>query len=171
MHGAARGIEGTEGGRDERAGGLEENARALVEGMEAHLADWVERSVGRLMLAWTGHIDSEVAAAAAHAGRRAALDVGARARALLSAEVGAQATTPLSLVREAVAYPTEVLRHAGVPPVERDHFARDAFPDDDYGLTPASWADVDPALVGLGLAWGAAKASAHRGRHSGRQEG
>jgi hypothetical protein len=39
------------------------------------------------------------------------------------------------------------------------------FPDDDYGLTPASFADIDPALAEPGLAWGAAKAWVHRRRH------
>ena len=52
-----------------------------------------------------------------------------------------------------------------MPPVERDDFAREAFPDDDYDLTPASFADVDPSLFEPGVAWGAAKAWTHRQRH------
>lgn len=145
---------------DEQASEMDQRARALAEGIETHLPGWVERSIARLVLAWSGFVDPEVAGAAAQAGQQAARHVGARARALLGADVEAQAFTPLNLVREAVSYPTAVLRHAGVPPVERDLFAQHAFPDDYYGLTPASWADIDPSLVDLGLAWGVAKARA-----------
>jgi hypothetical protein len=39
-----------------------------------------------------------------------------------------------------------------------------SFPDDVYDLTPASFADVDPALHEPGLVWGAAKAHVHLAR-------
>ena len=39
------------------------------------------------------------------------------------------------------------------------------FPDDDYDLSPATFADVDPRLTEPGLAWGAAKAFTHLQRH------
>ena len=58
-----------------------------------------------------------------------------------------------------------MLEAAGVPPVVRDPFAEERFPDDPYGLTPASLAAVDPALAEPALTWGAAKALAHRRRH------
>jgi hypothetical protein len=80
-------------------------------------------------------------------------------------DVDAQASTPLSVLRAAVAAPTAVLRDAGVPPVARDRFAEERFPDDTYGLVPASVAAVDPALTDVALRWGAAKAMAHRRRH------
>ena len=142
---------------------MQEQADALADGVEAVLPGWVERSVRRRLR----RDDPEVMAAAGAAGRRAREEVGTRMRALLGADVDAQATTPLSLLRDAVLYPTEVLRAAGVPPVDRDDYARDRFPDDDYDLTPATFADVDPALSDLGIAWGAAKAWAHKQRHGG----
>ena len=86
-------------------------------------------------------------------------------RHLLSLDVDAQRTNPLSVVRSAVRYPTEVLRSAGVPPVRRDEFAERAFPDDIYDLSPASFADVDPSLHEPGVVWGAAKAHIHLTRH------
>ena len=89
---------------------------------------------------------AEVAGAAERAGRQAQRETGAAIRALLVADIDEQRTTPLALLRQAVRYPTEVLRQAGVPPVERDRFAEQAFPDDDYDLSPATWADVDPGL-------------------------
>ena len=69
------------------------------------------------------------------------------------------------MLRDAVRYPTEVLRAAGAPAVDRDRFSTDRFPDDDYDLTPATWSDIDPSLLDLGIAWGAAKAFVHRQRH------
>jgi hypothetical protein len=118
------------------------------------------------MNAWVGDVPDQVKAAAAEAGRRAQLDVGSQVRALLSTDIDDQTTTPLAILRAAgVRYPTGVLREAGVPPVERDSFVEGAFPDDLYGLAPASFADLDPDLQEAGLAWGAAKALEHRQRH------
>lgn len=148
-------------------GGVEEQARALADGVEEAVPGWVVRSVERLVVAYRGRADPAVTAAARAAGERARADVGARVRALLEADVDEQRTTPLSILREAVRYPAEVLRRAGVPPVERDEFAEARFPDDDYDLTPATFADVDPGLAEPGLAWGAAKAWTHRRRHGG----
>jgi hypothetical protein len=107
----------------------------------------------------------DVAAATEAAAREATRDTGARTRALLVSDIDEQPTTPLALIRAAVRYPTAVLKSAGVPPVERDRFATEAFPDDDYDLTPASFAAVDPALTEPGSAWGAAKAFEHKRRH------
>ncbi|MDP8991731.1 MAG: hypothetical protein M3N31_01530 [Actinomycetota bacterium] len=145
---------------------IEEPARALADGLDAALPGWVERSVERVLLAHQGSVAPAVMAAARHAGQRARADVGSRVRALLAADVDEQPTNPLSILRQAVPYPTEVLRRAGVPPVERDRFARERFPDDDYDLTPASFADIDPSLLDVGVAWGAAKAWVHKQRHS-----
>jgi hypothetical protein len=145
---------------------MEEHAAALADGIEAALPAWVERSVDRVLLAWGGAVDMDaVRAAAASAGRDAAAGVGAQVRALLEADIDDQRTTPLSLVRAAVRYPTAVLRAAGVPPVVRDEHQERLFPEDVYDLSPANFADVDPALTEVGLAWGAAKAYEHLQRH------
>ncbi|MCA1656664.1 MAG: hypothetical protein LC713_02970 [Actinobacteria bacterium] len=147
---------------------MDDIAEALAAGIEAALPEWVERSVAGLVTAWQGSAPGpSVRAAAAEAGRQALESVGPRVRALLRADIDEQGTTPLALVRQAVSFPAGVLRKAGVPPVERDDFSERAFPRDDYDLTPATWADLDPALVGLGMAWGAAKAWEHRRRHGG----
>lgn len=140
---------------------MDDVSRALLHGIEAQVPAWVERSVRHVMLAWCGRVPPEVEAAAAAAGRRAGQETVSRARALLGADFASQSGTPLGLVRQAVRYPTQVLRDAGVAPVERDRYVLAAFPDDDYGITPASWADVHPSLAELGLAWGAAKAVTH----------
>jgi len=140
-------------------------AAVLAEQIDEAIGPWVVRSVTRLMTAWQGSVDPDVRKAAEAAGRQARADTGAAVRALLAADVDEQRTTPLALLRQAVRYPTEVLRQAGVPPVVRDDFAVRAFPADVYDLSPASFADVDPSLLEAGLAWGAAKAFEHKRRH------
>lgn len=140
-------------------------AEALADGIEAVLDKWVVRCVVDLVTAWRGYVHSEIRAAAAEAGERCRAEVGSQVRTLLLADIDAQRGTPLSVLRRAVSYPTAVLVDAGVPPVVRDSFAERVFPDDVYGLAPASYADVDPSLGDLGIAWGAAKAFEHRRRH------
>lgn len=133
-------------------------AAALADAVDAALPGWVVRSVERIAEAWQPGRASELADAASEAGQRARAESGAAVRRLLEADVDEQAGSPLALLRGAVRFPTAVLAAAGVPPVVRDDFAERAFPDDAYDLAPASFADVDPALHELGLAWGAAKA-------------
>lgn len=77
---------------------------------------------------------------------------------LLAHDVDDQRTNPLSLFRDAVAGPTAMLRELGLPPAARDAFEAAAFPADVYGLAPATWAAVDPALHEPGIRWGAWKA-------------
>jgi hypothetical protein len=147
-------------------GRVEPHATALADAVEVALPGWVERSVARIMVAWTGEPPGAgTVEAAREAGRRAAAEVGAQVRALLAADIDEQWTTPLTLLRSAVRYPTAVLEEAGVPPVERDAFRERLDPGDLYDLSPASFADVDPALAEPGIVWGAAKALAHRRRH------
>ena len=125
-------------------------AQALHDAAVAALPGWVERCVR----ARASGLDSEAAAA----GRRAALEVGERLRALLATDIDEQRTNPLSVLRGAVVYPTEVLKAAGVAPVARDAFVERAFPDAVYNRSPASWRDIDESLQEPGLIWGAWKA-------------
>ena len=145
---------------------MDPHARDLLDGVDAVLAGWVVGQVERIMLAWRGEIPPEVASAAVAAGEQARRHTIPTLAALLDQDVDDQRQTPLTLLRAAVRYPTAVLADAGVPPVEREPFTVRAFPQDLYDLSPASYADIDPALVGPGLAWGAAKAMAHRRRHA-----
>jgi len=86
---------------------------------------------------------------------------------LLDADIDEQVSTPLAILRSlAVRYPTAVLRDAGVPPVQRDEFVEEVFPEDTYDLAPAAFTDLDPDLGDVAIAWGAAKAFEHKRRHS-----
>ena len=146
---------------------MEPHATALADAVDAALPGWVERSVARVLAAWQGGPpDPKVLDAAREAGLRAKAEVGSAVRTLVEADIDAQRTTPLALLRSAVHYPTRILQEAGVPPVERDPMQVRLLPDDLYDLSPASFADVDPALAEPGMVWGAAKALAHRRRHS-----
>jgi hypothetical protein len=149
---------------------VEEHATALADAVEAALPGWVARCVRRRLADAGRAYDDEVSRAAADAGAEARDEVGRAVRRLLEQDVDVQATTPLSLLRGAVRFPTAVLQAAGVPPVVRDEVQERLFPDDLYDLTPASFADVDPGLAEPALVWGAAKAYVHIQRH-GRKQG
>lgn len=152
---------------------MHEHAMALADAVEVALPGWVERCVeSRVVAGWGSPPDADLQAEAAAAGRRARAEVGPAVRALLETDIDEQTTTPLSLLRGAVRYPTAVLRAAGVPAAARDEAQVRLLPDDPYDLSPASFADVDPALADLGVAWGAAKAFVHIRRHGeGRRNG
>jgi hypothetical protein len=145
---------------------VEDIGTRLADAVEAALPGWVEREVARIVVAFTGRPpDPAVEQQAAEAGRQAVAEILPPLRRLVAADVDEQWTNPLTLLRAAVRYPTGVLRAAGVPGVVRSEFDEAHFPDDEYGLTPMRFADVDPALTDLGFAWGAAKAMAHKERH------
>ena len=146
---------------------MDEQAEALARAVDAALPGWVERVVEARLRAAFGPADPAAMAEARRAGETARAEVGGRIRALLAQDIDEQRTNPLAILRTAVRYPTEVLRAAGAPPVGRDDFAADRFPDDVYDLTPASFADIDPALAQPGIVWGAAKAWTHMRRHGG----
>lgn len=148
-----------------QAGVVDPVSEELLATIEAVLPTWVERCVARRVVPRDGTLDPVLAEAAARAGRAAVADVVPRVRSLLDADIDAQWTTPLAILRQAVTYPTAVLAEAGVPAVGRDRFQQEAFPDDVYDLTPAKFGDVDEALADPGVAWGASKAMAHMRRH------
>jgi hypothetical protein len=136
-------------------------AERLADAIDAALPGWVEGCVRRRLAS----LPADVATSAAAAGEQARRDVGGAVRELVLADIDAQWTNPLALLRAAVRYPTEVLVAAGAPAVERDDFALERFPDDHYDLTPATWSDFGEAVAEAGIAWGAAKAFVHRERH------
>lgn len=139
----------------------------LAELVVAALPGWVERSVAAVLVEQGIEVTGAVRAEAAAAGAAARDDVGPRLVALLAADLDAQATGPLALLREAVRYPTEVLVAAGAQPVPRDAFDERAFPDDLYALAPAAFGDLDERLAEPGIRWGAAKAYVHLARRRG----
>ncbi|MDE0135915.1 MAG: hypothetical protein OXM54_13860 [Acidimicrobiaceae bacterium] len=136
---------------------VDEAAARLADEAVAALPGWVEHCVAEACER-TGVTVTDLSAAAHAAGLRCAAEIGPPLRDLLATDVDEQQTTPLSVLRGAVRFPTEVLADGGVPALERDDFDASRFPGDPYGLTPASFADIEPDLGPIGIAWGAAKA-------------
>ena len=134
------------------------HAAVLADGIERALGPWVVRCVLERAEAWRPGLGRTLVGPAEDAGRQAAAEIGPEVRALLEQDVDAQATGPLAVLRSAVRFPSGVLAEAGVPHIVRDEFAERAFPDDGYGLAPATFADLHPALHEPGLVWGAAMA-------------
>ncbi|HZM32292.1 MAG TPA: hypothetical protein VFB77_17470 [Acidimicrobiales bacterium] len=144
-------------------------ADALAGAVDEALPRWVDRSVRGVLAAQGLPVDGEVEAGITSAAAAARDEAMPRLRALLATDIDDQRANPLSVLRSLVPHPTAVLRAAGARPVGRDEFAARNFPGDVYDLTPASFADVDPALHDPGLSWGAAKAHVHLTRR--RKEG
>ncbi|MGD9753782.1 MAG: hypothetical protein AB7W59_22525 [Acidimicrobiia bacterium] len=143
----------------------------LVDAVDAVLAGWVRAAVAdRWRQFHRAEPTAEVEADAERAAARARAEIVSSLGELLRLDAEEQWTNPLALLRRAARYATEVLQRAGVPPVVRDRFAEQAFPDDVYDLVPASFADVDPSLHEPGLVWGAAKAHVVLIRRKGRPE-
>ena len=137
----------------------------LADAVAAAVPRWVERSVLDLVRAWSGAVPPEVADEARAAGAAAGREVGDGLRSLLAADVDRQWTNPMTIVRRAVPHAAGVLERAGVGEVERSAEDEAHHPTDRYGLTPQTFADVDPSLHELGIVWGAVKARAHLRRH------
>lgn len=148
---------------------IESVSAELVAAVRAHLGRWVEGCVVRVHEERRGPVPDDVAAAARQAARDAVAEVVPALEALLARDIDEQPTNPLTLLRDAVRYPTGVLTAAGVPTVERDEFAARHFPADVYDLSPAAFADVSPELHEPGLRWGAAKAFVHLQRRRDRE--
>ena len=143
----------------------------LAEAVDAVLVDWVCNSVTDRATSAGLSLDQAQLERAALAGEQCRLDISVKMRALLQADLDAQQGSPLSLLRSSTGYATAVLQSAGVPEVQRDEFEQRAFPEDVYGLAPASFSDVDERLSEPGLEWGAAKAHLHllRRRNAGQR--
>lgn len=140
---------------------LDEASAAIVAGVARTLPDWIESRVAFIADAW-GRLDDATRDALDLAARDVATSASARVvadlQALFAADAAEQRSTPLEIVRSATADVSALLAGVGIPPVERDAFDERAFPEDIYGITPASLADLgDDALGPLQLAWGLAK--------------
>ncbi len=145
---------------------LAEAGAVIITRVAAALPVWVEDRVAWIADAWGRLGPTERAALDARA-RDAAATSTARVveelTRLFAAAAADQRSTPLEVVRSAARDVGAVLAEAGIPPVARDEFHERSFPDDPYGVTPASLADLgDPDLGPWQLAWGLAKAQVLR---------
>lgn len=139
---------------------MDEYSQSLIEATERVVPTWINRLVfSRIESTDEVRIATDQAAVDAQRFVRSSLTN------LFDTDIDSQASTPLAVMREATKFAMQILASAGAPPVARDEQARRLFPEDDYDLVPANWGDIDESLVDPALAWGAAKAMAHRARH------
>jgi hypothetical protein len=133
----------------------------LVRAIESALGPWVQTSVETVLRAQGRSIDGETATLIEVARRDATLTIVQELQTVLALDVDEQRQNPLSILRAAVRYPTQVLRAVGAQPVARDEFDEQSFPDDEFALTPAAFSDFGSAVHDAGIMWGAAKAHVH----------
>lgn len=129
-----------------------------MDAVSAVVEEWMVTCVTTVAATAWGRCPEDLAITARDAARTGAATVVAELSALLATDVDDQRDTPLGVLRRGVRVPTEVLAAAGVPPRRRDGFATDAFPEDVFGLVPATWSEVHPSLHEPGIIWGAWKA-------------
>lgn len=145
---------------------------AVVEALRTAAVEAAPRWVGRSVHQVAGAQRLDVSTAddlVVDAGERSARFVDDRMGALLALDIDRQRTTPLSVFRDAARFPVEVLHQLGAQPVARVDVERWANPNDPFGVTPATLADVGEAVQEAGIVWGAAKAAIHLQRR--RDEG
>jgi len=131
----------------------------------AALPGWLHRQVRETLDRQAIEHPPDLAETIADAADRASRFVGPRLTELVNADPDEARGTPLSVLRGALRFPTEVLDAAGASPVRRDDMARWSVPEDRYDLCPANLGDLSPEAFELGIAWGAGKAHIHLQRH------
>jgi hypothetical protein len=141
----------------------------LLQAAVADTPHWVSSRVYEVAQAQRLPDADDTQAWLADAIERAQCFVGTRLGELVSTDIDRQATTPLSVFRDAVRFPVEVLHQLGAEPIHRGDVSRWAFPNDPFGITPGNLSDVGEATHAAGIVWGAAKAGLHLQRR--RSEG
>lgn len=137
----------------------ESATRDLIGQIERVVEAWLVRIALDAYAMHRGSVTPEFRSVADAAAREGTEWVMARLRVTLDVDVDAQRVNPLQTLREAVRFPTRVLREAGIPAKVRDEYDEKINPDDVYGIGPAHWNDIDESLTEPGIVWGAAKAS------------
>lgn len=137
---------------------VDEYSQRLFDALSGSLEPWLRRSFDRVVSDqnMVPRVDVHRRDAVIGDAARTALD---RLRHLFETDVLEQRHNPLQIIRSATDPITAVLRDLGAQRVERDEFQQRSFPDDDFGLCPATWVDIDESLAEVGLEWGAWKAA------------
>ena len=130
----------------------------LLETCRQVVGSWLDRAFDRVAVtqSLTASVDADFRRLAVERATVRALE---DLTSLFSLDVVAQRTNPLDILRRSTGSVTEELQRLGASSVERDEFHVRSFPSDIFGLCPATWADIDEALVEPGLEWGAFKAA------------
>lgn len=137
---------------------MDQYSTRLLETSDRVVPQWVERLIQKhcdeLMVSELKEGD-RVSSVVARVGN----EVHTNLRNLLLLDVLEQRTNPLAIFRQATRLISELLKTTGCAPVMRDEFDERSFPDDIFGLSPATWVDIDETMVEPGIEWGAWKAA------------
>lgn len=143
-------------------------AAAILAGVDAGAAAWVETRVRRVADAWGRLSDDDydaVLRSARAAGAAGAARVHDALEELFATDPAVQRSTPLEILRSLRREATAVLADAGIPSIERDPFEARAFPDDIYGIVLLSANELGDDELGAALvAWGLGKSRVLRSR-------
>lgn len=137
---------------------MDQYSARLLETSNEVVAQWVERLIRKhcddqkISDLVVGDLLSSVVA-------RVNREVHSNLHELLSLDVLEQRSNPLAIFRQATRSVSELLTQIGCTPKARDEFDERSFPDDIFGLSPATWADIDETMVEPGIEWGAWKAA------------
>jgi hypothetical protein len=135
---------------------LRETALRFSDAIYLALPKWIERIVLDRAGSDTGLAEGELEVFIERAGKAAQVDIGAKAKVLLD-DATIKPAQLLQLLQTAVHYPTGVLHYLGVAENERGPFAKAAWPDDLYDLTPKSMTEIDESLDEPFTRWDAAR--------------
>lgn len=136
-------------------------SETLLDAAVAAMPGWVQRCVHSVLGAQSIEVTPDVERATEQASLDAQSWTAELLPPVLATNDPQHVGTPLTVIRAAARFPTAVLRQAGAAELQRDDYARRHFPEDVFDLTPASWADIDDALVDPAIRWGAARVRAH----------
>lgn len=142
---------------------MDDYSARLLQSVTAVAGPWAARLVDERLTAngLLGLVPEESRLSAVTETERLAIE---GLRELLELDAEQQRTNPLAVLRAATAPIGRFLASVGATLVERDEFDQRSFPDDVYGLAPATWADIDASLLEPGIEWGAWKAATIIGR-------
>lgn len=149
---------------------IETAANALHHAAVSATPSWIRSAVLGVVAAQQLDLPDDAESLVADAGQRGATFVDRRMAALLHTDIDRQTTTPLSIFRDAVRFPVEVLHRLGAHQVHRIDVSRWAFPNDPFDITPATLSDIDADLQAAGIVWGATKAGLHLQRRRDERE-
>lgn len=152
---------------------LESATTDLIAVIDAATHEWLVRCVMKTYVQQLGtprlEVEEKLVVAAQLAAEQGRAYIASELSSELGKDVDEQRVNPLQVLRNAVVFPTRVLREFSVPPVMRDEMDARMMPDDVFGLSPAHWNDVHESLLEPGVIWGAAKA--HKVLQRRREEG
>ena len=137
---------------------MDQYSAALLAAVDSSFVAWLQNCAIDACVRSLGACSDDLATSARQMAEKARPIVVGELEQLLGLDPEQQRTNPLSVLRNAVNYPTDLLLANNVPPPVRSSFDTRVHPRDVYGLSPATWADVDQSLSEPGLIWGAWKA-------------